>query len=209
MTTDGDLVPVAADDANDVEKAALAMVRYAPRRVVLPPGQPQALRVSARPAADLPDGEYRVHMSFNGQPEVTPVSEQASEEDATGLAVHLIPVYSITIPIIVRKGHLEATATIGNPRVEQGPNGPVFKLDMARSGTASVFGEIRVTRAGDSDPVFLARGIAIYPEIDHRTLVMPITLEQAAAIKGPLHFEYREFFENGGALLASTDGTIG
>ena len=54
MDADGNLVPVAEDQASDAEKAALAMVRYAPRRVTLPPSQPQSIRISARPGADLP-----------------------------------------------------------------------------------------------------------------------------------------------------------
>src|SRR5689334_23061751 len=49
MTPEGDLVQVDQADANVTEKAALEMIRYAPRRVVLPPNQPQTIRISARP----------------------------------------------------------------------------------------------------------------------------------------------------------------
>src|SRR5690606_12136656 len=63
MTPDGELVQVDEASANLAEKAALEMIRYAPRRVTLPPDQPQAVRISARPGAELPDGEYRVHLS--------------------------------------------------------------------------------------------------------------------------------------------------
>src|SRR5690349_20113263 len=44
MTPDGDLVPVELTEATATEKAALEMIRYAPRRVVLPPREPQAIR---------------------------------------------------------------------------------------------------------------------------------------------------------------------
>ena len=60
MTPECDLEPVEDAEANVSEKAALEMIRYAPRRVVLPPGEPQAFRISARPGAELPDGEYQV-----------------------------------------------------------------------------------------------------------------------------------------------------
>src|SRR6478735_11667531 len=46
MTPEGRLVDVAV--TNDKEKAAQAMILYAPRRVTLPPNQPQAIRISAR-----------------------------------------------------------------------------------------------------------------------------------------------------------------
>ena len=209
MTEEGNLEPVEEKDANAVEKAAEGMVRYAPRRVVLPPGQPQSVRISARPPADLPDGEYRIHLAFNGLPPVTPIAAQGSDDKAEGISIRLIPVYSIAIPIIVRKGNLVATAAISNPRIEQGEKGPVFKLDMARSGTASVFGEIRIMHPGNSDPVFLAKGIAVYPEVTHRIFSMALSPEQAAQLKGPVRVEYREFPENGGDLLASVEGTLG
>src|SRR6185503_15366072 len=75
MNENGDLEPVAEAEANATEKAALAMIRYAPRRVTLPPTQPQSIRISVRPGAGLPDGEYRVHMSFAALPKVHPVAD--------------------------------------------------------------------------------------------------------------------------------------
>ena len=61
MTEDGGLVDVTAPTAQD-QKAA-DMVVYAPRKVVLAPHQPQAIRVRAVPPAGIPDGEYRVHLA--------------------------------------------------------------------------------------------------------------------------------------------------
>src|SRR5688572_22228449 len=109
MTPDGDLEQVDETQANVSERAALEMVRYAPRRVILPPGEPQAIRISARPGAELPDGEYRVHMSFSALPKVRPV-DQAADSPAQGVSFNIIPVYGITMPIIIRKGALEVTA---------------------------------------------------------------------------------------------------
>jgi hypothetical protein len=211
MTPEGEIEDVDPAQANELEKAALEMVRFAPRRVVLPPGQPQAIRISSRPPEGLPDGEYRIHLSFAGVPEVAPVSETPPGEEPTGLSIQLTPVYGITIPIIVRKGKVDASAAISNPRVEQDAEGrQFFRLDMARHGNASVFGEIVVTRPGQSDPVYVARGIAIYPEVESRELRLTLTPEQAAAMAGGrLRVEYREFQENGGALLAATEGAIG
>ena len=38
-------------------------------------------------------------------------------------------------------------------------------LVMSRSGESSTYGELRVTRPGSDEPVFMARGIAIYSEL--------------------------------------------
>ena len=207
MTADGDLEPVDEAQANLTEKAALEMVRYAPRRVILPPGEPQAIRISARPGAELPDGEYRVHMSFSALPKVRPVA-QDSGAPAQGVSFNIIPVYGITMPIIIRKGELEVVAGLANPRLEESDEGTVFAFDISRSGEASVYGDVLVYRQGDDDPVFMVRGIGVYPEIDSRHSAFVIAPEQAAAMRGPVRVELREPLAVGGALIASIDAVL-
>lgn len=210
MAPDGDLEPVESAEANLAEKAALEMIRYAPRRVTLPPGEPQAIRISARSASDLPDGEYRVHMSFNALPKVRPVSAQAGQTlTEGGFAINLVPIYGITMPIIVRKGELEVTTGLANPRIEQTPAGPTFAVDIHRSGTASVYGDLLVYPQGASDPAFIARGIGVYPEIDSRHSAFGLSAEQAAAMAGPVRVELREPVANGGGLIAAVDAVLG
>ena len=207
MTPEGSLEPVDEAQANVAEKAALEMVRYAPRRVTLPPDQPQAIRISARPGAELPDGEYRVHMSFNALPKVEPVSD-APAEGAQGLSINIIPIYGITMPIIIRKGELEVTAGLANPQIVQGEQGEAFEVDITRSGAASVYGDLLVYRPGSSDPVLVARGIGVYPEIASRRAVFGLSPEQAVAIRGPVRVELRDPLQNGGALIASLDAVL-
>lgn len=207
MTATGQLVEVQKDDANALEEAALSMVRYAPRRITLPPGQPQAVRIAARPGAEMPDGEYRVHMSFRAIPKPRPVTE--APETAEGISIRLTPVYGVTIPIIVRHGRLEATVAINDPQIVEGERGPELHLAMSRSGDSSTYGEVRVTRPGSDDPVFLARGVAIYSELGERRVRFALTAEQAAAMTGQLRFEYREMPEAGGGLIASVETVLG
>ena len=208
MTPEGDLEQVEEADANVTEKAALEMIRYAPRRVTLPPDQPQAIRISARPGAELPDGEYRVHMSFSAVPKVQPI-EAAPEEGAQGFSVKIVPVYGITMPIIVRKGELEVTAGLANPRIVAGEQGQAFAVDITRSGTASVYGDLLVYRPGSNEPVLAVRGIGVYPEIISRQAAFGLSPEQAAAIRGPVRIELREPLQAGGALIASLDAVLG
>lgn len=208
MTPDGELEPVEVADANVTEKAALEMIRYAPRRVTLPPGEPQAIRISARPGAELPDGEYRVHLSFAALPKVRPIAPPAEGESAQRIAINIIPIYGITMPIIIRKGELIVTAGLANPVIEQTAEGPAFRLDISRQGSASVYGDILVYHPGSDDPVFVARGIGVYPEIESRHSTFYISPEQAAAMRGPVKVELRDPIEGGGALIASLDAVI-
>ena len=208
MTEEGELVDVAEADATPAEQAALAMIRYAPRRITLPPDQPQSVRISARPGPELADGEYRVHMKFAGVPAPLTPEEAASQKTDSGLTIRLIPIYGITIPVIVRKGQLAALATIANPRVVTTREGSFLDLDMARSGTRSVYGEIIVRPKAGGDPLFQVRGIAVYPELAKRNLHWPLSADQAAKLKGPVRVEYRETPENGGKLLAAAEATL-
>ncbi|HEY7807094.1 MAG TPA: molecular chaperone [Croceibacterium sp.] len=207
MNADGDLDPVAEADANATEKAALDIIRYAPRRVTLPPSQPQSIRISVRPGADLPDGEYRVHMAFAALPKVHPVAEAPA--GSNGISINLIPIYGIVMPIIVRKGELTVKAALANPHIVHSPKGDEFEVDMSRSGTESVYGDLLVYPRGAKDPVFIARGIGVYPEINLRHASFGITPQQEAAMKGPVRVEYREPNENGAALIASIDTVLG
>lgn len=206
MLENGRLVPVEEVDANDKEKAALGMIRYAPRRIVLPPGQPQAVRLAARPGADLPDGEYRVHMSFRAIPKPRQLTEEQSDSDQ--VSIQLIPIYGVTIPIIVRHGRVEAQAAIAQPRIVAGEDGPELAVTIQRSGDSSTYGELRVTKAGVEDPLVLLRGVAIYPEIGQRDIRIALTPEQAAAMKGDVRVEYRDMPEAGGGLITALDTRI-
>lgn len=207
MDENGNLKPVSETEANASEKAALDMIRYAPHRVTLPPRQPQSVRISARPGADLPDGEYRVHMSFAAIPKVSPVTDAPA--DKNGIAISLVPVYGIVMPIIVRKGQLTVTAGLSNPRLEHGPKGDTFHVDITRSGNESTYGDILVFPQGAKDPAFIARGIGVYTEIGARHAGFGLTPQEAAALKGRARIEFRDAVENGGALIASVDAVLG
>ena len=204
MQPDGTLIDVTPDAASPTEAEAQKMIMYAPRRIELPPNQPQAIRISIRPSADLPDGEYRAHMLFRA----IPPAPTPGEVEAGGLSFELIPIYGITIPIIVRHGELTAGATLTDMRVITTEDGPALHVDMQRSGNRSIFGELRVTKAGVAEPIVKVRGIAIYPEVTGRSVVLQLTPEQAAQLTGPVTIGYYEPSEQGGGTIAELNKTL-
>ena len=68
--------------------------------------------------------------------------EAAKEAAAGGLSIRLTPVYGITIPVFVRKGRLEASAALANPRFVKDGEQTFVELDMSRTGQRSVFGMV-------------------------------------------------------------------
>lgn len=207
MGPDGRLEPVEKIDANDAEEAALGMIRYAPRRITLPPGQPQAVRLAARPGADLPDGEYRVHMSFKAIPQPREATEQA--EAPQGVTIQLIPIYGVTIPIIIRHGRVEAQVAINQPQILQGEDGPELSITLNRAGDSSTYGSLQVTKPGQEEPLMVLNGVAVYPEVREREVRVRLSPEQAAAFRGQVRIEYRETVDAGGGLIAAVDSFLG
>ncbi len=200
MNAQGRLEDVDLEKATDQEKSALDAIRYAPRRVTLPPNQPQSIRIGLQPNDALPDGEYRAHMLFRAIPKAAAVAPAAGP--AEGLKIQIIPIYGISIPIIVRKGNVTATAALANVRIGKDNEGPTLEFDMNRSGNRSLFGEVHVTKPGVSEPLHVSKGIAIYPEISQRVVSIPLSAELAGKVRGEIVISYYEAPEAGGGLIS-------
>lgn len=207
MTAVGGLDEVAEDAANATEQAALSMIAVTPRRVVLPPNQPQVVRVGARVPEGTPPGEYRAHLLFRAVPDAAPATD-AGRAASGGVSIALTPIYGITIPVIVRVGDLGAEARIGEAWVDETPDGPAFSFDLSRTGNRSVYGDIEVTRPGVAEPLLVARGIAVYPEIGERKVSLRVPPEVAARLKGPVRIRYSEDREIGGATIDAADRVV-
>lgn len=204
MTPEGKLVDV--ELPNDREKLAQEMILYAPRKVTLPPNQPQAIRLSARAPAGLPDGEYRVHMLFRAIPDAQPVAAPAQKTE--GVSFQLRPIYGVTIPIIVRYGNLEAKAALSNVRKVMDGGRPAIALDISRDGNRSTFGEIKVFKAGSATPIAMAGGIAVYTEVGQRTVTVPIDPAQLANASGQVTVQYVEPTDTGPVTIAETSAVL-
>jgi P pilus assembly chaperone PapD len=171
MTENGDLVGVTSP--SEADKKAEDMIVYAPRKVVLAPHEPQAIRIAARAPEGLPDGEYRVHILFRAIPPATPVVAPSGEQPK-GVQFKLTPIYGVTIPVIVRLGNLQATAAIADVRLEEKGASPAIGLDLMRQGSRSTYGEVRVLKAGLKDPIADMKGVAVYTEVGKRHVTVPM-----------------------------------
>jgi len=206
MTEDGTLEEVAQPSAAD--QSAADMIIYAPRRVTLAPHEPQAIRIAARPPQGLPDGEYRVHMLFRAIPPATPVVQAAAAQPEKGLKFELIPVYGVTIPVIVRLGNLQATAGIANVHLDRKDGNSSVSLDLSRVGQRSTFGEIRVLKPGRKEPIALQKAVAVYTEIGTRHVTLPVDAAYKGELAGPVTVQYVETGDDGSHMLAETQAVL-
>lgn len=205
MLPSGTLEEVA--EISDADKAARDMIVYAPRRVTLAPNEPQSIRINARPPRGLPDGEYRVHMLFRAIPPATPVTDKTAQE-AKGVSFKLIPIYGVTIPVIVRLGSLQVQAAISDVRVEQREGKPSIALQLSRSGTRSTFGDVKVLKSGVKDPIAIQRAVAVYTDVSKRQVSIPVADSFKGQLSGPVTIQYVETFDDGSKTLAETQAVL-
>jgi hypothetical protein len=206
MTKDGGLEDVAQPTAAD--RQAEDMIVYAPRRVMLAPHVPQSIRVAARPPQGLPDGEYRVHLLFRAIPPATPVTESVGADQGKGIRFQLIPVYGVTIPVIVRLGNLQASAGIDDVRLEKKDGNPVISLELSRSGSRSTFGDVRAFKAGVKNPIAIQKAVAVYTEVNKRRVELAVDPAYKGELAGPVTVQYLETFDDGSHVIAETQAVL-
>ncbi len=184
MSPDGQLLDVT--DPNETEKLTQSMIRYAPRKILLAPGQPQQIRLSLRKPENIADGEYRVHMLFRAIPEEGIEQLAANAGESQGIAIQLRPIYGVTIPIFIRHGAIDAKANINNVSQTVVDGQPMLAVNIGRDGKKSVYGAIKVLQSGAKKPVGYVRGVAVYPEVNQRTILVPIDPK----VKGKVSVQY-------------------
>jgi hypothetical protein len=159
------------------------LVRFSPRQVTLAPNASQIVRLQLRLPADLPAGEYRSHLLFRAVPreDVAPGRQIENKGEARPgeVSVQLIPVYGVSIPLIVRHGQTTATASVVDLAFEPaaGKEAPALRCRLTRTGNQSVYGNISVTfrpAKGNPQVVGTLNGIAVYPPLAARSVRIPL-----------------------------------
>ncbi len=192
-----------------------SLVRYAPRQVELAPGKSQTVRIILRKPGGLKEGEYRSHILFQAVPD--PTVGQSVEVTTTeeGLSIRLVVVPAITIPLIVRHGTLDATASLSNLQLAAAgatPDGrPSLKFQINRSGDRSVFGDISIAYhpPGSTQEYIIGEisQLAVYTPNSRRSVTMPLRVpEHVKLAGGRIAVQYRARDDDGkGDVLATAE----
>jgi P pilus assembly chaperone PapD len=181
MTPSGDIVDVdslsanpAADQARAKLKSAKPMLIFTPRRVTLAGGESQVVRIRALRAPDLDAGEYRTTLTVTALPpdEAGFTAEQAASLKQGEIAMRVATLLSLSIPVIVRQGPVEASLRIANAQVT--PSG--ISALLARQGSASLYGTLEVRKGNSSGELLgTAKGLGVYPEVESRLVSLPLS----------------------------------
>jgi hypothetical protein len=174
MKEDGTFVIIEKPDSGQM--FANPYLRIFPRKVTLAPGEPQVIMLQYRRKADMQAGEYRSHLYFRAEKNNKPLGIKNADSDSALLSVQLIPVYGISIPVIIRSGAVNVSATLSNLtldiRQEDFQN---LNLTINRTGNISIYGDIiieYVSAQGKSYEIGSVKGVGVYTNISERNVVV-------------------------------------
>jgi len=141
-------------------------LRFFPRSVTLAPNEAQTVRMQVIGRERLDPGEYRSHVYFRAVPNQVALGEEDPTRDTTSVSVRLIPIFGITIPVIIRVGEPTTEVYISDLVLEKPEeSAPQLQMTFHRSGNMSVYGDLTVTHVsveGTETIVGVVNGIAVY-----------------------------------------------
>lgn len=150
-------------------------VRFSPRRVTLPPGGNQAVKIALRPQGEVQTGEYWSHLKV-----VTVTRPDGADDPDVPLPAASVIVNAraaMAIPIVWRNTRSRPEARIHAATLDS--DAGAIQVDVERVGDVSVRGTLRlVTPSGDVlDGAGYAEDtpLVIYPNIGSRRVSVPLT----------------------------------
>lgn len=164
MKEDGSFEEITEPDPG--QNFADKYIRFFPRSVTLAPNEAQVVKMQLTKTNLLTPGEYRSHVYFRAVPVERALGDEETKKDSTGISVRLVPIFGITIPVIIRVGESDTKVTLSDLSMEMaGDTLPRLKFTFNRVGNMSVYGDIKVTYKspnGNLTEVGLVKGIAVY-----------------------------------------------
>jgi hypothetical protein len=164
MTEDGSFIQI--EQPEEGQLFADKFLRFFPRSVTLPPNGSQVIRMQYRKMPEMQIGEYRSHVYFRAVPTEKPLGDEQVSTDTTSIGIKLVPIFGISIPVIIRNGDLQVKVDLTTISLDvKSDTVPNLTVTFERTGDKSVYGDLSVLWApaqGDPVEVGVVRGIAVY-----------------------------------------------
>lgn len=164
MTEDGMFEEITEPDPG--QNFADKNIRFFPRTVTLGPNEAQVVKMQVTNTDKLTPGEYRSHVYFRAVPKQVALGEEEKIRDSTAVSVQLIPIFGITIPVIIRVGESTTKVTLSDLKMQM-INDTTNRLEMTfnRTGNMSIYGDLKivyVSPTGKETQLSTVNGIAVY-----------------------------------------------
>ena len=182
-------------------------LRFFPRTVTLAPGEAQTVRMQVLNRERLAPGEYRSHVYFRSVPKEGALGLDNADADTSALSIRIIPIFGITIPIIIRVGESDTRVAISDvalQKVDDSTNVVAFTFN--REGNMSAYGDVRVTHIspdGINTLLGAVNGVAVYTPNKKRNFQVLVDRAVLVNLKsGSLKVEYLSQSDRNPAKLA-------
>ncbi len=183
---------------------ASPMLRYSPRKVTIPAGGKQRVRIHYKSNPDLANGSYRSHLRMK----VTPAKKKIEDDNREGIGLQVDVHMSFTIPIVVNIGEPNAEVTITKSHIEPTTDGKQTVLvELTRKeGIYGSYGSIYVyAQTSPEAPIEMvgqANNVTVFRERTDRIIKVPLltNIKSGTVIKviyeGKDQYEGNIFAEN-------------
>lgn len=211
MSEDGSFITVVKPDSG--QRFADQYLRIFPRKVTLAPGEPQVIMLQCRRTPDMETGEFRSHLYFRSESNYKPLGMENAPPDSALLNVQLIPIFGISIPIIIRSGSVIVSSKLSDLKLENQQDGTQnLNLTINRSGNISIFGNLIVEYIplqGKSYQIGVLNGVGVYTNISKRNVSIKLeTVPGMIITNGKLKVKYTSSDENKRIVYAEAEMEI-
>lgn len=165
------------------------LVRVSPKRFTIPANSNQKLKVIARQLRRQRNGEWVSYLGIT--------CREATPQLQTG--VNILPNFNYHIPIVVRKGNLNANLELTDVSLLVTTATPKVKINLKRTGARSIYGDFIVKELNSGKTLAKQVGISHYLQAD----VMPFELSLNSIPSGPVEVSFVENKNYGGELATS------
>jgi hypothetical protein len=211
MNEDGSFVNI--EELVPDQNFADPFIRIFPRQITLGPQEAQTIMVQYRRKADMAAGEYRSHLYFRSEKNYKALGDKSGDKDPKSLSVQLIPIYGMSIPVIIRTGETNVSATLSDLKLEaQDDSYQNLNLNINRSGNISLYGDIQVEFIPDQGKAYViaaVTGVGVYTNLNRRNISMRLDLPKGEKLtKGKLKVTYSIGGDEKASIYASSSLVI-
>jgi hypothetical protein len=158
----------------------------------------------------LTEGEYRSHLYFRSNKKQQLLGEKDTVKDTTTIGVHILAVYGLTIPVIIRVGESTTRVSLTDLSFEKISDSTAsVKMVINRTGNMSVYGDMKVdyiSQEGKVIEVGNVQGVAVYtPNLIRRCVINLKNIPGINYHSGKLHLVYSAQREDRASKLAETE----
>ena len=193
MQEDGSFITVEKPDSG--QHFAEPYLRIFPRQITLAPGEPQSIMLQYRRTADMAAGEYRSHLWFRSEKDYHPLGTKELSKDSSQVSVQLIPIFGISIAIIIKSGTVSVTTSLSDLKLETREDTlQILHFTIHRAGNCSSYGNViveYVPEQGKTIQIGLVKSLGVYSNLDQRKVSVKLNPVPGLTLKsGKLRVRY-------------------